>query len=363
MGSGKSFEGVLYKMVVALKESTTRRVVTNIEGLNYEEISKFTGVELESLKNRLISVNYERVLQPGFWYSPEDGIIDSVVQPGDLVILDEIWRYYNRGMKIPEADMKFFRMHRHYVDPVSKYTCDVVFINQALRGIHSDIRDIIEVDFRCKKLKSVGLASKYRVDLYENSSRTPSHYFIRSYNPKVFPMYSSYSQKGDAKESVDKRQTVFSSPFFKFGIPAMIILAIAALWPLWKFFHPKPKEEPKAVTAVNAGTQTSASTAAQTNTIGSNFGQLDQKGWRLAAIYKVGPIPVILMVDGEGRFRTLTGPPFKEGASSDVTVSTPPPLKPNEVTPWTGPAPNYGTQQRPAVGAPTQPSNWSGGAK
>jgi zona occludens toxin len=351
MGSGKSHEAIKEKVATALAADDTRRVVTNIEGLNYEAIAEYVKKSLDNIKSRLVSVTYERVAEPKFWYDPESGVSDSIVQPGDLVVLDEMWRYFNRGAKLPDDAMRFFRMHRHYADATTGQTCDVVLINQAMRGIHQDIRDVIEVQFNCRKMKSLGLSKFYQVFVIEGNDRKPSHDFKRKYDAKVFPLYSSYSVK-DAKESVDKRQSALSTGFFRIVIPGALLGICAGAYGLYNYFDSMGKVDPLTGKPLASATTPSASPSAPVATgpapvsapaaapgatppapasTGPLGGSVD--GWRIVARYSVGSLPVVVLVDEKGRYRSLTTADYAFGAASnDLTIK--PPKDDSRLTTW-----------------------------
>lgn len=380
MGSGKSHEAVKEKVATALAADDTRRVVTNIEGLNYDAIAEYVKKPIDNIRSRLISVTYERVAEVGFWYDPEGGVqevktqnpevitsitipptTDSVVKPGDLVVLDEMWRYFNRGTKLPDDAMRFFRMHRHYADSATGQTCDVVLINQAMRGIHQDIRDVIEVQFNCRKMKSLGLSKYYQVFVIEGNDRKPSHDFKRKYDTKVFPLYSSYTVK-DAKESIDKRQSALSTGFFRIVIPGAILAIFAGSYGVYSYFHNMGKVDPMtgkplasaapspvaaaapgtAPAAIPAATPAAAPAAAPAPVSGPLGGSVSDD-WRIVARYSVSSFPVIVLQDSKGRYRTLTSGDYQLGASgNDLTIQAP--KDKDQITrlsTWSGTSPTY----------------------
>ncbi|MDR7334282.1 zonular occludens toxin domain-containing protein [Roseateles asaccharophilus] len=347
MGSGKSYEAVSEKIVPALRDEAARRVVTNIEGLSVPAIAAYINKPESEVEARIVRISYDRVSEPGFWYDPEHGSgSETVVQPGDLVVLDEVWRYFNRGDKLPEDAMRFFRMHRHYVSEQSGLTCDVVLINQSFRGIHQDIRDVVELQFQCRKLKALGRPQNYQVLLLEGGERKPSHDYIRTYSKRVFPLYSSYAG-GQGKEAVDKRQSVFNTPFFKVVLPLFAVLMVFGVYKTYSYFADmgKPADgaalvTPSAAASSPSGLPTPPSAGAAPAPAQSAFSTASGSAadWRLVARYSVGGLPVVVMVNASGQYRTVTSGSYTQGASTDVSVQIP--LDPSDrATPWSGPAP------------------------
>lgn len=327
-GSGKSFELVREHVLPTLRDQPGRRFITNVSGLNYQAIADHLGMSLTDVQTRLISVPYERVSQPNFWYDPENGTTDTVVQPGDKIGLDEVWRYYNRGEKIPPDAMRFFRMHRHYTHPVHGYACDVVLLNQSFRGIHSDISDVVEVQFKCRKLKALGRPQNYQVHVIENGERTPSHSLLRAYDPAIFPLYQSYDG-ANATEVLDPRQSIFSAKFFKIVLPVFAVLSVVSAYHVYQFFQKPAAFMPGASPATSASLAPSVSAAPKPAAAAS----LD---WRVVATYRVGGTPVHVLYR-DGAYRTVAGVPTTS-LLNDV-YAVPPPDVPGVVSTTTGTPP------------------------
>lgn len=351
MGSGKSYEAVSEKIVPAFRD-TKRRVITNIEGLDVKAIAEYCKLELDDVTERLVLVTDDRIIQPGFWYEPDEpgsiseaatdvvspdflaGRTNTVVQPGDLIVIDEVWRYYNRGTQLPGDAMRFFRMHRHYVADSTGLTCDLVLINQSLRGIHQDIRDIVEVRFQCRKLSVLGRPKNYQVAVIEGDERKASHTYIRTYQAKVFPLYKSYTGKTNGTETKDKRQNALSKPFFRFVLPLAVIAVPAGLWFLYHTFDSmgKPADTSTTLASTPAPGAGGASVAVATVTPAGS--------WRLVASYQVGGATVAMMVNEAGFYRTapVTGTSVTVKDDVGVTVT---PTDTKYITPFSGPAPDY----------------------
>lgn len=134
MGSGKSYEVVSVVILGAIRRG--RRVVTNIAGIDVEAMRTLLiadGADPSSLGD-VVTVEHAAVLDPTFWRTDKDVDegVNAFVQPGDLLALDEIWRFWDgfgeRGMS-PRV-MNFFRMHRHFTNDGTGVSCDVALITQ-----------------------------------------------------------------------------------------------------------------------------------------------------------------------------------------------------------------------------------------
>lgn len=264
MGSGKTYEVVSSVIVSAL--SRGRRVVSNIAGLNVEEIRELLlgqGIALEKI-GELVQVDHNQVLSPFFWrsdkpiesFSSAAAPSDYFIQPGDLVALDEIWRFWNgfspkdsEGVRRPESVFNFFRMHRHFTHAETGVSCDVALITQDVMDLSRSIRAVIEETYCMNKLTAIGSKSRYRVDIFQGGKTTgkPLRSIQRSYDSAFFPLYSSHSQKksggADAvEENIDDRGNLLKGALFRIVLPVGAVVMIGAVWLVWGFFHPKPKE-------------------------------------------------------------------------------------------------------------------------
>jgi zona occludens toxin len=267
MGSGKTYEVVSVVILSAL--SRGRRVVSNIAGLKHDAIKKLLAAE--GIKNigDLVQINHDDVVRPSFWLS-DDNKDESFLKPGDLLVLDEVWRFWDGFMssrKMPACVMNFFRMHRHFTHSETGVSCDVVLITQDVMDISRSVRSVVEETYNMTKLTSLGLARRYRVDIYSGSrvsGRYPYKSLQRAYDKRYFPLYSSHSQKkeGDAdakEENIDDRGNILKGVFFKIIIPCAFIMFIFCAVYLWNLFHPEMKKPAKQADKKSAQVVSSAS--------------------------------------------------------------------------------------------------------
>lgn len=255
--NGKSYEVVSHVIYNALKQG--RRVVTNIAGLSRDAFIPLLladGVDVESI-GEVLNVTHEQVLLPLFWKTDKDieQGVQTVIQGGDLVALDEIWRFWDgfglknsEGVKRPDRVMNFFRMHGHFSHPEKGFTCEVALITQDIADIHRSVRGVVEETYRMTKLVALGSSKSYRVDIFSKSKVTgkPNKYLIRKYDDKYFPLYKSHSQKEDGavdalEVNIDKRGNILTGKLFFVVLPMLLILAFFAVRFVWGFLHPEPK--------------------------------------------------------------------------------------------------------------------------
>lgn len=240
MGSGKSYEVVSNVIVPALGRG--RRVISNIAGLQFELI-KAHLIEEKKLREdqigELISVNHDAVLDPQFWLTDKDDLTTRDARfmlPGDLVCLDEIWRFWE-GFKRPhDRVLNFVRMHRHMLDE-NGVSSDLALVTQDIMDIGPPVRRVVEESFRMTKLTVIGSPKKYRIDVYSGAQGRddkPLRQFFRTYDPKFFRMYSSHSLKKEGQEAkeenIDQRGNILNHPGIKYGVPAGILAFIFVVW-------------------------------------------------------------------------------------------------------------------------------------
>jgi zona occludens toxin (predicted ATPase) len=239
MGSGKSYEVVSNVIIPALGRG--RRVITNIAGVNYELIKEHLIAEKipEEKVGQLVSVSHDQISDPQFWLTDKDDLSlrdAKFMLPGDLVCLDEIWRFYEGFKRPPERVLNFVRMHRHMLDEKG-VSSDLALVTQDIMDIGPPVRRVIEETFRMTKLTMIGSAKKYRIDVYSGAQQRdekPLRSFFRSYDPKFFPMYSSHSLKKEGQEAkeenIDQRGNILNHWGIKYGVPVGILAFIAVVW-------------------------------------------------------------------------------------------------------------------------------------
>lgn len=329
MGSGKTYEVASVVIYEAIKQG--RRVVSNIAGLNQDEYYRLLleeGHDVTKL-GKIVSIPHATVLIPEFWLTDKfTGVtlpdFDKTVNEnadyilaGDLVVLDEIWRFWDgfalkdsNGLKRPDSVMNFFRMHRQMVHPVTGVTCDIALITQDISDLHRNIKGVVEETYRMTKLTALGLTSRYRVDVYQRAKivKESLRSYQRSYHSKFFNLYQSHSQKkegsADAKEvNIDKRGNLLNGKLFVIVLPVLLIITFFSLRYVWGFFHQKPKAQSADVEST---AKPNVPVAAQSSV---PVLAASVSPWRIVGYYTFnGTMPFLMLQNSSGQFRRVYSP-------------------------------------------------------
>ena len=307
MGSGKSYEVVENVILPALIAG--RRVVTNVSNLQIPEITAYlvkSGADVSKI-GTIVQIQHEDVIKP-FFFPPEDGKglppdVVPVVQGGDLIVIDECWRFWPSGIKMPLAHMEFFRMHRHFINVETSVTCDIVLVVQDIGDLDRKLKAVVENTYVMTKLKALGLTTRYRVDIYARVKiRNPYRSLQRKYNKEIFELYRSYSQGGGQsgnEVAIDDRANMLKGAMFTIILPLLLVFFGVAVWWMWRFFHPPPPKSAKPPAGASATAPGLPGTAPR-----SDPGESD---WRVVGHYSFGPDHYVIITRGQA-VRTLMNP-------------------------------------------------------
>jgi zona occludens toxin len=306
MGGGKSFEVVASVIVPAIEHG--RRVVTNIDGINQELIHAFLVKVRKADPDKfgqVVHVTNDDVKGHGFFPDEEDPERESIVKPGDLLCIDEAWRFWGKDAKaLPPLHMQFFRMHRHYVHKETGTACDVALIVQAIGDLNPSLRAVVEMTAVMTKLKTLGLTKSYRVDLYEGGRVTKAAKFetyVKRYDKRVFPLYQSYVGGAGKEKAMDKRQNVLKNPRVWIVGGLMLVLLSVSLYGLWWFFKGRmaPTEKtPQQAATLGAPTPPGAPAG---GVVAGTSSRPPESPLRVAGEVYVGWRRYIVVADATGR--------------------------------------------------------------
>lgn len=348
MGSGKTYEVVSEVILGALRRG--RRVVSNIAGLDFEAMKALLLAEgvPEGAVGEIVAVAHDRVRDPLFWRTDTDADtgIDAFVKPGDVLVLDEIWRFWDgfkprsddgdKVVRRPDRVMNFFRMHRQFPDPVTGMTCEIALITQdVVNDLHRSVKGVVEETYLMEKLVEIGSESRYRVMIFPKVrvSRKPQVTLQRSYDPKIFPLYKSHSQKkdGDAaprEVSIDKRGNILRGALFKIVLPIGAVVMVGAIYVVVSFFNPKPKDiKPGSAEAKASEAQKQAALSHAKPSVDLS------DDWRVAGYFSNAAGVSVILKNAEQRTRVLHNPPNIKFTGSEVETFLP---GGEAVASWTG---------------------------
>ncbi|MCL2658823.1 MAG: Zonular occludens toxin [Betaproteobacteria bacterium] len=332
-GSGKSYEVVSSVILEAVAKG--RRIVTNVSGIDEDRIHEFLvnkrDADPEKL-GRIVHVTNDRIMQPQFFPDEEKPELESVVQGGDLVAVDEAWRFWGTDLgKLSAEHMQFFRMHRHYVHPETSVACDVALMTQDVTGLHRSVKNVIEFTFKMQKHQSLGLAKRYRVDIHEGwkiNGKTRIDHRQKAYDATIFPLYQSYAGGQGTESAIDKRQNIFGNRTLWMYAGGLVVLSIISGVSVWRFFHASGVKHPSPAAAASSPKPVAPAMAAKA------YRPPFSDAWHIVGQYQSGSDRWVVVADDAGRLRVESPSVFT--ASGPAMVGD---IDGARVTFWTGRVP------------------------
>lgn len=297
-GSGKTYEVVTEVILPALRSG--RRVVSNIAGLHYEEMRAYLIMEgiADDAIGSFEAVTKEQIGGRKFWAA--DGV-ETLVRPGDLVVLDECWRWMSAGVRIPDDMFAFLREHRHFVD-AQGVSCDVVLITQHMSDLDRKVKVVVEKHFVMEKLKRLGLSKSYTVDVYNGPRGTKAAHLrriIRKYNKDFFCFYSSYEGKGGDEREVDKRINVLRRPMVLVFLIVVPVLFLAGTIGTYRVWAKQGKPDQGSVVGGEKEKQKVEGKGSVLAVAAVPARAGVDESWRVVGYYRAGPIGVFMAQSGE----------------------------------------------------------------
>ncbi|PAV11610.1 hypothetical protein CBG25_00185 [Arsenophonus sp. ENCA] len=244
--SGKSYEVV--KSVIVPAIASGRRVVSNIYGLNEQKIKDYCLKANKKLVydnlGSLVHVENSQCLDKDFLPSMENQ--STFCQVGDLVVIDEVWRVWGSDKDIPKNHRSFIAEHGHFINKETGVMSDLVVINQTVIDIPRFIKARIETTYRMQKHVSLGLSSRYRVDVFQGVKITKTNrmnYYQEKYDKAIFELYKSVEGNNPNTLKTDKRQSVFSSTKVLMLMILVPIGILVSVYFVYDYFHQYLKPE------------------------------------------------------------------------------------------------------------------------
>lgn len=268
MRSGKTYEVVSEVVVPAVRSG--RRIVTNVDGISQEQIhaylkAKHPGDD-EAKYGIIVHVDNAKVFEPDFFPYDDDqkgAHTDTTVQPGDLVCIDEAWRFWGAtDSKIHKHHRSFFLEHGHFTHPETLIACDLVLMIQDMSTLNRFVKNVVAFNFRTHKKVSLGMGNTYSLNMWEGhkqSKATNIGSWVRKYKKEIFPLYSSFKGGGSGVlVNADKRQNIMASKKLLAYLVIFIVGGYFCIMNVLKFFNPgelgpdgKPLAKNGAVTPAN----------------------------------------------------------------------------------------------------------------
>lgn len=339
MRSGKSYEVVSEVIAPAIRGG--RRVVTNVDGISEEKIHQYLKAtnqhDDESLYGAVVHVTNTQVFEPDFfpYYDDHKGAhTDTIVQPGDLVCIDEAWRFWGSDCKLHKNHKSFFLEHGHFTNEKTKVACDLVLMIQDMNTLSRFLKPVIAFNFRTHKKVALGMGNTYSLNMWEGSKQVKATLignWIRKYRTEIFPLYSSF--KGGAEGvmvNADRRQNIFTSKKLWFMLTLLIVGAVVCFWNVWKFFHPVElgkdgkSGKPSTVALAPAG---SLSSLVPSVAPAPGFSDV----WRIAGTFLANGEMRVVLVNASGAFRLASPSEFSGSGLAQIGD-----IDGSRVSTWTG---------------------------
>ncbi|WP_321875633.1 zonular occludens toxin domain-containing protein [Burkholderia cenocepacia] len=252
MRSGKSFEVVRSVIVEAIAQG--RRVVTNVDGISHDRVRDYVATKRKVPAEKLgsvVHVTNDDVFRQDFLPYYDDvkaAHTDTIVQPGDLVCIDEAWRFWGTDCKLLKEHKSFFLEHGHFTHPETGVACDLVLMIQDMGTLHRFVKNVVAFSFRTHKKVSLGMSRVYSVNMFESwkqNAKTSIGTWVRKYDPEIFPLYQSFKDGAQGTTvNVDARQNILrNSKLWGFAV-LFTGLAAFCVWSMYSFFHRAPASSP-----------------------------------------------------------------------------------------------------------------------
>jgi zona occludens toxin len=256
-GAGKSHEVV--KNVIVKKVLEGRRVLTNIEGIKTELLYEYCRekTDKDSVLGSVVEVTPEQFKDPLSWPEYEKGKTkyDTLVQPGDIVIVDEAWDIWGTAEKLNKRHMTFFRMHRHMRDEETNFTSDLVVVTQDIGDLNKSLKAIVQTTFRMSKMVELGMNNSYRVEIFQGTKLWETRRLSKethSYDPNIYALYDSHAGGGGKETVVDKRVSIFAPKKLITFVVLILFLFGCGGYALSTFFRPPAAKASTATPAAES---------------------------------------------------------------------------------------------------------------
>lgn len=230
------------------------------------------------------------------------------VLPGDVLIIDEVQRYWppvSASVK-PTEDIEKLHVHRHY-------GVDIIVITQHPQRMNKTIRDLVGRHVHVRRMLGLNKAMLYEWDSTRNPNGSLKDAVKTwwSYPKNVFALYKSAELHTKPKAVIPKAL---------FVLPVALASAIALGW----LGYQKVMAMGRPAPSVAGSSSSNGGAAGGTTAIGRGAGSVS---WRVVGAYAVDGNAFVLLADASGRVRSVPRSGFKgerlrlEGTVDDQTVA------------------------------------------
>lgn len=296
-GHGKTYEAVRIEILGAIKDG--RRVLTNIDSLDFGALSELSGVSQDEIKELITVVDSDELLKgslPELVKETEEG------ERGEVIVIDEAQNIWPKDERLPIAVRKFFTKHRHY-------GVDIVLLTQVPATVHKQITSITEVFVWFKKMRGMSEGHYYKeVWLGGCTKRTGdcNRTFVRKFDPAIFGCYKSVvcGIAGLEGSSV-KLRSFYKRPSIILAVLFLFVAFPYAIYFAYGIFDTSDPELPGAPGVDSAVTSGVVSTSKVVET-GANGRGLYSRAVDFWIGFRFSVTSFVVVTDDEGVY-TFTG--------------------------------------------------------
>ena len=247
-GSGKSYEGVVYHVLPALKAG--RKVITNLP-LNVDAFAAIDPAYRDLIEVRTRPApcigdwNAANIAEePAFrlWTDRE-----PQPQPENVFTFGTVWDFYStwRGandegplfvidechvsfpkLGTPESLVQWFKLHRHF-------NAEVLLMTQSFRDINQPIAQLIATLIKCRKADILGKKGEYIRKVHAGYRGAVIQTNEREYKKQYFGLYRSNTQSSGSAESGVTDVNPMIVKFNRFKWAWLAFSAFMLVWAFW----------------------------------------------------------------------------------------------------------------------------------
>lgn len=219
-----------------------RVVYTNSATINFEAMSRQTGIDPETLAQQLVVLPQDRWRDRTIWpvWEPDHTVVQAgIFPPGCLIVIDEA--HFFLGAELPTVPLEFLRFHdmsRHMTD-ANGVPIDVFVSSQYRTSFHKEVKRRIEYVYEFKNLdvnglmKGAGSVGKFRTaNNYKSNFISEEKYFR---DKSVYELYHSTVTGGGSAiaEQVSNKKLVRRVVGFVAFCGLLVVGAVG--FSIWQF--------------------------------------------------------------------------------------------------------------------------------